>query len=105
MPKVISYTPGWLSRPSPGFDLFSPKDPSKAKKSVPKSSNSTGSSAVLPAARRIIARRGTEVFVVVDNVIRWADLPSLKDEWESTKDLDDMNLDGVQYKVSNSSFH
>ncbi len=32
--------------------------------------------------RRTIARRGTEIFVVVDNEIRWSDLCMLKDVWE-----------------------
>ena len=32
--------------------------------------------------RRTIARRGTEIFVVVGNQIRWSDLCMLKDDWE-----------------------
>lgn len=34
-----------------------------------------------PRPVRTLARRGTEVFTVVDNQIRWADLARLKDEW------------------------
>lgn len=36
--------------------------------------------------RRIIARRGTEIFVVVDNEIRWSDLCLLKDDWEEAQE-------------------
>ena len=57
MPKILSYTPAWLSRPSSGFDLFS----SKVKSSTPSTSDFIG-------PRRTIARRGTEIFVVVDRV-------------------------------------
>lgn len=35
--------------------------------------------------RRTIARRGTEIFVVVENEIRWSDLCMLKDAWEETQ--------------------
>lgn len=35
--------------------------------------------------RRTIARRGTELFVVVNNEIRWSDLCMLKDVWEETQ--------------------
>jgi nucleoporin NUP82 len=31
---------------------------------------------------RLLARRGTEVFVVVGNQIRWTDLRMLKNDWE-----------------------
>lgn len=69
MPKILSYTPPWLSRPSPGFNLFS-------------TNSGWISSATYRGPRRIIARRGTEIFVVVDNQIRWSDLCMLKDEWD-----------------------
>lgn len=35
---------------------------------------------------RTIAHRGSEVFVVVGKQIRWADLPSLKDEWQAVEE-------------------
>ncbi|KAL4925014.1 uncharacterized protein BDV17DRAFT_191099 [Aspergillus undulatus] len=76
MPKVISYTPPWLSRPSPGASLFSspaPKDPASIK-------NSQVGNYVGPS--RSLARRGNEVFTVVDNQIRWSSLTRLKDEWQ-----------------------
>lgn len=37
--------------------------------------------------KRIIARRGTEVFVVVDDQIRWSDLGMLKDKWDEQQIL------------------
>ncbi|KAI9822996.1 MAG: hypothetical protein M1832_002650 [Thelocarpon impressellum] len=72
MPKVLNYTPAWLSRPSPGFELFSSKTPA---------SNTAGSKST-QGPRRTIARRGTEVFVAVGNQIRWADLSYLKNAWD-----------------------
>lgn len=86
MPKVISYTPTWLSRPSPGFDVFSsgpnaPPSPSQIKReSVHQSNGSSKDPYVGP--RRTIARRGTEIFVSVGNQLRWSDLCMLKDDWE-----------------------
>ena len=87
MPKIISYTPSWLSRPSPGFQLFS------APQSRPNSKGSKGQGSKAQehgnvnrekyvGPRRGIATRGTEVFVVVDNEIRWSDLCMLRDGWE-----------------------
>jgi hypothetical protein len=31
---------------------------------------------------RLLANRGTEIFTVVDNKIRWADLARVKSDWE-----------------------
>lgn len=86
MPKIISYTPSWLSRPSPGYHLFS-------KSSTTQQSNGTASTKQNEANiankftgnRRTIARRGTELLVVVDDEIRWSDLCMLKDVWEETQ--------------------
>lgn len=72
MPGVLKHTPAWLSRPSPGFDLFS---------SPPTKSNSDAKNIAGP--RRTIARRGTEVFVAVGNELRWSDLVLLRDNWEA----------------------
>ena len=38
----------------------------------------------MPGPRRTIARRGTEVFVANGREIRWADLVTMKDNWEAT---------------------
>jgi len=83
MPKIISYTPSWLSRPSPGFQLFSAVDTDKF--SDRKSKNGAARKEVWLGPRRTLARRGTEVFVVVGNTMRWADLRTLKEEGEAQK--------------------
>lgn len=86
MPKILSYTPAWLSRPSPGFSLFSTDGKKLAvdadKCSDQKSRNGTSRKEDWQGPHRTLARRGTEVFVVVGNTIRWADLRKLK-EWEA----------------------
>ncbi|KAH7392344.1 hypothetical protein DE146DRAFT_679755 [Phaeosphaeria sp. MPI-PUGE-AT-0046c] len=70
MPKVLSYTPDWLARPSPGYQLFAPKHtngnaaPAKRKDHGP---------------RKTMATRGSEIFVAVGHEIRWADVVNLKD--------------------------
>ncbi|KAL2832854.1 hypothetical protein BDW59DRAFT_138769 [Aspergillus cavernicola] len=75
MPKVISYTPPWLSRPSPGASLFSSTAPKDGSPRSSKDVEYTGPS-------RTLARRGNEVFTVVDNQIRWSSLTRLKDDWQ-----------------------
>lgn len=87
MPKIISYTPSWLSRPSPGFHLFSStKNPADSKKGSERVSNQSTSGSKIKRTHighvKTIARRGTEIFVVVDNEIRWSDLCMLRDENE-----------------------
>ncbi|CAO2652111.1 Nn.00g003940.m01.CDS01 [Neocucurbitaria sp. VM-36] len=73
MPKVLSYTPDWLSRPNPGYHLFSPKQ-----------SNGNGAAARKRDAgpRKTIATRGSEIFVAAGNELRWADLVNLKEGTE-----------------------
>ena len=90
MPKVLSFTPGWLSRPSEGFQVFSSSEEKKLK-GPPDTQNMKGSTNE-PASRgeyvgpnRKIARRGTEVFILVGNTIRWSDLCMLKENWESQR--------------------
>lgn len=70
MPKVLSYTPDWLSRPSPGYQLFAPK---------PNSGNGYASKKRDAGPRKTIATRGSEIFVAVGHEIRWADLVNLKE--------------------------
>ena len=84
MPKITTYTPAWLSRPSPGYNLFSAQENTRT---TEKASNGTTSKSTFPGPRRTIAHRGTELFVVVGNTIRWADLSTYKEEWEQ-KDQD-----------------
>lgn len=65
MPRILSYTPDWLSRPKPAFNLFQSKKPESQQR--------------FEGARRTIAKRGTEVFVAVGKELRWSDLDILRD--------------------------
>jgi nucleoporin NUP82 len=75
MPKVVGHTPPWLCRPSPAASFFT-RDPSKK----PESRIQNGNGDYI-GPQRTLAHRDTEVFAVVDNQIRWADLATLKAEW------------------------
>jgi nucleoporin NUP82 len=77
MPKIISSTPEWLCRPSQGFNLFNPGP--QRKQSINSAQYHT---AEYHGPHRLIAKRGTEIFAVVNNQIRWADLCLLKDDFE-----------------------
>ncbi|KAI9670038.1 MAG: hypothetical protein M1817_004518 [Caeruleum heppii] len=92
MPKILSQTPAWLSRPSPGFNLFSSAAPTPSSTPAVKLEHPPSSTksprdnvTVSKGPCRILARRGTEIFVVVDNQIRWADLTTVKRDWEETE--------------------
>ena len=76
MPKILNHTPWWLTRPSAGFDFFQPGPQTKAPLAL---SNGQGRKLEHQGPCRTIAHRGTEVFVVVGNEIRWSDLISLRD--------------------------
>lgn len=75
MSKIKSYTPGWLSKPSPGHALF------QASAEDLNTSSFSSRRKARPGPRRTIARRGTEIFVAVNREIRWGDLVYLKDSW------------------------
>ncbi|KAH0283727.1 hypothetical protein M436DRAFT_77194 [Aureobasidium namibiae CBS 147.97] len=75
MARVVGHTPSWLSAPSPGFNLFQRNPDTKA----PSSLRNQLAKAEARGPTRTIAHRGTEVFVLVGNEIRWSDLVSLKD--------------------------
>ena len=77
MPKVNSYAPAWLCRPSPGASFFT----SASVKSPAQDLRNGNKTATPSRAARTVARRGNEVFVVVDNEIRWSNLARLKDQW------------------------
>ena len=79
MPRILNYTPEWLSRPSSGFDVFTGALLSPAR------ANGKPGTEKYSGPQRTIARRGTEIFVVVDNQIRWSDLCMLKEEWEDER--------------------
>ncbi|KAJ5933602.1 hypothetical protein N7454_005931 [Penicillium verhagenii] len=78
MPKVNSYAPAWLCRPSPGASLFTGASDKGHVQALTNGSKTTAPG----AANRTIAKRGNEVFAVVDNEIRWSDLARLKDQWQ-----------------------
>ncbi|TVY48446.1 Nucleoporin [Lachnellula occidentalis] len=90
MPQVISYTPAWLGKGTPGYDIFTGA-PGKSAGTYTASSNGSSTTKkknVKPGPRRTIARRGTEIFTAVGREIRWADLAYLKEAWihkEETK--------------------
>ena len=77
MPKILSYTPSWLTRPSPGHALFSQKP-----KDIGADANGEKQGSQDSRIRRTIAHRGTEIFVIVDNEIRWSDLVMLRERCE-----------------------
>ena len=106
MPKAISQTPSWLSRPSPGARIFSdpsnqsPTSPSKRNSQTPPNGSNPSS---FYSPKRTIAQRGTEIFVAVGNKIRWTDLATVKDDWEdsiySKKKQDGKNESSLCYKT------
>lgn len=75
MPRILKNTPRWLSRPSPGFQtLAAPSSLSPDRRDEVTS----GAPKRRELAKRI-ACRGTEVFVVVRDELRWSDLVMLKE--------------------------
>lgn len=84
MPRILSYTPSWLSRPSPGYQVFKPSNNNK--QLDPEDPNHYAHVSNRPqeylGPKRTIAHRGTQIFVAVGNEIRWSDLCMLKDDWE-----------------------
>lgn len=83
MPKVIGYTAPWISRPAAGSRIFSdpaPQSPTSPTKQRATFLDTKGAHNY-QGPRRLIARRGTEIFTVVGNSIRWADLATVKDSW------------------------
>ncbi|KAK8126068.1 nuclear pore complex protein An-Nup82 [Apiospora kogelbergensis] len=78
MPKVKAYTPAWLSRPSPGHQIFAPS----AGEPRPSAYTASRSDINKTGPRRTIAQSGSQVFVAVGKEIRWADLIELKEKWQ-----------------------
>ncbi|KAL6716843.1 hypothetical protein ACLMJK_004755 [Lecanora helva] len=81
MPKIMSYTPSWLSRPSPGFNVFNTAQSTSLAYAEDRGYRSK-SEYEYNGPNRTIAQRGTEIFVAAGKRIRWADLVSLKDGYE-----------------------
>lgn len=83
MPKILSYTPAWLSNPSLGHEIFTAsKQPTDTPATPVKFSNGTAKKIEKPGPKRTIAHRGSEVFVAVGKEIRWADLVIVKERYE-----------------------
>ena len=90
MPKVLAYTPEWLSRNNPGFQVFNNAQPKLAevqarqRGSIQLESES-GSNSDYVGPNKTTARRGAEIFTVVGKHIRWADLTMLKESFDEQK--------------------
>ena len=76
MPHVVGHTPAWLSRPSTGFQVFQPTDKPRSSGAL---TNGSGKKIDHGGSIRLIAHRGTEIFFVAGNELRWSDLVWLKD--------------------------
>lgn len=89
MPKIVSYTPPWLSRPSSGSKIFTDASleasPDLSKSSALPRLSEPSDSHLHHRPRRLIAKRGHEIFVVVGNQLRWSDLLLQQSKWESRK--------------------
>jgi nucleoporin NUP82 len=93
MPKVLSYTPSWLARNTSGFQVFAESTRSGSTNGLKPPQPSSSSP---KQVSRLIARRGTQIFVAVGNEIRWADLVYLKDyeaEKNATRKTTPVSLD------------
>lgn len=88
MPTVVEYTPAWLSRPSPGFDLFSSRLTEKFTKENRIQRRTAG-------PLRTITRRNAEIIVAVDNELRWSDLVLLRNDWEATGKFQELCSTGI----------
>lgn len=99
MAKLVAHTPSWLSSPSPGAQIFS--DPELVSPASPKKQSAALTTQSPNKARKTIATRGTEVFVVVGNKIRWADLATVKETWEAStyKPQSDATADTKVYRI------
>ena len=84
MLKVIGHTPAWLSSPSAGAAVFDPESKKKSADSPARRAAQPPSSSEYNGTTRLIAHRGTEIFVAVGNELRWADLKTLKQDWEES---------------------
>jgi nucleoporin NUP82 len=97
MPRIVEYTPAWLTRPSMGFEIFS---------KASEDDKSNGTTAQKTSVERLMVRRGTQVFIVVENELRWTDLVYLKDAYESEvksrqgrASLNDLNYPETIFRV------
>ena|SRR5436305_239906 len=119
MPKALDYTPPWLARPSPGSKIFTTPPSYGSQASASKRTSHLGSpngvkqGESYQGPHRLLANRGTEIFTVVDNKIRWADLARVKSDWEEHSGAQEghgspvpeerQNGDSAPYRVSHKS--
>lgn len=80
MPRVLSHTPEWLIQPSPGHQLFAESEKTS------RANGKYGATAYKGPLRKIARGRGTELFVASGNELRWADLQTLKNNFEVEDD-------------------
>lgn len=73
MTTIASDSIPWLAKPSTGYDLFSRPPERSAARPQPSSDDEAEA-----GPKRIIAHRGTEIFVGKGNEVRCADLQDLK---------------------------
>lgn len=73
MTTITSDSIPWLAKPSTGYDLFSRPPERSATRPQPSSDDEAEA-----GPKRIIAHRGTEIFVGKGNEVRCADLQDLK---------------------------
>lgn len=85
MPRVLSHTPEWLIQPSPGYQLFAESEKTS------RANGNYGAPAYNGPLRKIARGRGTELFVACGNELRWADLQTLKNNFE----LEDVERQGA----------
>lgn len=81
--KILARDLTWLSRPTPGFQLFQPDPQSKSPKSP---------DVRFDGPLRKLAHRGAEVFVAVGTELRWAELEQLKsagEVWDRSHGMDE----------------
>ena len=111
MPRILSHTPAWLSEAASRFKLFSENAATNHAENRNAELGKHGKTSS-SCPRRVIASRGSEVFVATGKTIKWADLASWKSAWESkaapryqngkrqtSVEPDDESQDGPSYKV------
>jgi hypothetical protein len=83
MPRVLQATPQWLIRPAPASTVFETK---------PKSSDTNAAQKEQPysgPAKTIAHGRDTEIFVAHGSELRWADLKTLREDFEEGSESDE----------------
>ena len=98
MPKILHRQPEWLATATPAHGLLSVGSPQGNE------AYKTSEGKLEAPGLRTLASRGSEVFVADGKTIRWADLASMKSDWESKEEqslpADHDSIIGHQYRVS-----